>query len=121
MHRVLSILVFLALCSGVHGQGKKNAQAVSAPPVAASPAQSFYVLPNEKRAAIRDLQYANAQLEIRKQKMLVEIQQMERQQDTLVDQIKSVAFEFANEKKIDLSRYDLDPNQVMFVEKKPAK
>lgn len=77
-----------------------------------------YLFPAEIKVQLRDLQYQGDQLEIQKQKKLMEIEKLTEQQNALVDQMKGIAFDFAQAKKIDLNQYELDAVQMKFAKKK---
>jgi hypothetical protein len=78
----------------------------------------FYPLPADPRAQIRDLQYQWAQLEIQNQKLLLQVEQNRQKQRDLMDGEKRVAWDYANNKHIDLVLYELDLDDVKFIPKK---
>lgn len=93
------------------GQSKQKVIIDNGPPDA-------YLFPPEQKAELRDLQYQGDQLEIQNQKLLMQIEQNKEKQNALIDQMKEVAFEYAQKRKIDLSLYELDPVQMKFAKKK---
>lgn len=78
----------------------------------------YYPLPADSRAKIRDFQYQWAQLEIQNQKLLLQVEQNRQKQRDLVDGEKRVAWDYANDKHIDLVLFELDPDDVKFIPKK---
>lgn len=77
----------------------------------------FYPFPVELKAQIRDLQYSSDQLEIRNNKLQLEIEQNKAKQRDMLDAMRTIAFEFATKNHIDLSLNDLDPQKVGFARK----
>lgn len=134
--RIIRTVAFVlhVLAVGLFGQAAKPAQTPpSAPPLpGVTLSEPFYPFPAEAKAKFRDLEYENDQLEIENAKLDHQIEERapdlvqqkaknKARQAMLVDAMKTVAFEFASEKKIDLNLYEVDPAQVRFVNKKPAK
>ncbi len=130
-HLLLGILLHL-LGLGAHAQaspGQNNSDLKSMPPGIALPTPALppgvtisdaaFPFPLEERDKIRDLQHENDSIEIENQKMLVKIEQNKARQAALVDQMRLVALDFAERKKISLAQYELDPSQIKFVKKKP--
>ena len=123
--KLLGLLLLLGC--GLFAQEAPKAQVPKSPPpdfttatIVHLPtlAPETYALPTEVRGAIRDLQYANDQLEIENQKLLLRVEQNRAKQAEIIDKMKSVAFDFANRNQINLDLYELDPTQVSFVKRK---
>src|SRR5207237_6533115 len=88
-------------------------------PFLTSPAlmSEAYAFPSQDRAAFRDFQYQNDQLEIENQKLLLRIEQNKAKQAQLLDKERALAFDFATHNQINLELYEVDPVNVAFVKK----
>lgn len=116
MNRTLLILTTALSLSGFALAQHKTVKAAPVAPVVTD--EAFYPLPLAERDKIRDAQHENDQLEIENQKMLLKIEQNRTRQAFLIDQIKLIAFQFAQAKHVDLDQYELDPGEIRFARKK---
>jgi hypothetical protein len=111
----------------------KQAKPFGPQPLSASTG-TFYPIPGELRSQFRELQYENQKLQIDNQQLLDLIEQnldrhrdlellarieqnLERQRD-LMDAMKSMIYGYAVEKRIDITKFTFDGNEVRFTEKK---
>lgn len=115
---VVRLIVLLAWLSAEAAAQKKPDTAPSPAPVVSS--EDAYALPLAERDKFRDLQHEIDSIEIENQRMLVKIEQNKARQAQIVSQEQLIAWDFAQARKIDLSTYELDPNQIRF-KKKPVK
>lgn len=116
---VVRLIVLLAGLSVEKAAAQKKPDTVPSPaPVVSS--EDAYALPLAERDKFRDLQHEIDSIEIENQRMLVKIEQNKARQAQLVSQEQLIAWDFAQARKIDLSAYELDPNQIRF-KRKPAK
>lgn len=114
-------LVILILCASALGQKKAKKPEVPVLPAPAAVDSSIkidYTLPQAEHARIRDLQHRDDQLEIQVQKLLVQITELRGQQALAVEGEKLIVWQFAQDHKIDLTKYALDPAEIKLVEKK---
>jgi hypothetical protein len=120
-NKLLAFAALFLLSVGASAQQPKPI-AAQAKPIGPQPVNSsagtFYPLPADPRGKIRDLQYQWDQLEIQNQKLLLQVQQNQQKQRDLMDGEKRVAWDYANDKRIDLGLFELDPDDVKFIPKK---
>lgn len=109
-------LIVAVLCAAVHAGAQNKPAATPAPKI--TTLELEYSFPLKERDAIRDLQHLDDQIEIDNQKMLVKIEQNKARQKAARDGELQVALQFAEDKHIDLSLYELDPADIRFVRKK---
>lgn len=123
--RTLGIVLFgimLFVVGAGLAQEKKAAppvapKAVEAIPPVVTSVATFYPFPPEEKLKVRDLQFQADQLEIEIQKLQVRIEQNKYKQAEALNQIRSIAFDFATKKKIDVDKFELDLGEVRFRER----
>lgn len=118
MKRLFFLLVVL-LAAGAFAQSAPAAKpaAKPAPPTVLTSELSAYLLPQPLKETIRDGQLEWDELEIENQKMQVKVEQNKARQKEITDSIRLGAYQFSQEKKIDLQLWELDPKQLKFIRK----
>lgn len=118
-----SLIAVLLLMSAVAVAQSKTplppAPAHALPVLVSNP--DAYLFPPNILVQLRALQYQSDQREILIQKSLVQIEHWKAEQASYLDQMKSIAYNYAVDKKIDLTLYEIEPGEMKFGKKKLAK
>jgi len=107
------ILLFAAALAIAQGKPKPEAPA-------ASDTISAYLVPDDLKLKIRDAQLEWQELEADTQAKLVQIEKNKARQKDVTDEIRILAYQFAQRKQIDLKVWEIDAKQLKFVKKKAA-
>lgn len=127
MKNLFSLFVLSLAAAGAFAQSAPAAsspskssakqQVVQGLPAGVSSETTAYLLSPELTSQIRDAQLEWDELEIDTQKMQVKIEQNKERQKELTDSIRLAAYQFAQEKQIDLKVWELDPKELKFLKK----
>ena len=79
-----------------------------------------YLLSDDMKLKIRDGQLEYSELEGDSQKMLLKVEQNKARQKEITETIRTLAYQFALSKQIDLKVWEIDAKELKFVKKKPA-
>lgn len=112
---VLAIGILVLMCALYgHAQSKGSAAA----PAGITVSEPIYPLPVDSAAAVLKDQREFDELEIENQKMLVKIEQNHQREAALMDDVRKIAFEFSQSRRIDLGLYEFDSKDLRFIRKK---
>jgi hypothetical protein len=116
---VLCLAFDLATIASAQNPPKKDV--AKAPPPAVIDETTAYLLPVDEKLKIRDLQLEYSELEAQNQKLLVQVEQNKQRQHDVADAIRTIAYQFAQAKQIDLKVWEIDAKELKFVKKKATK
>jgi hypothetical protein len=120
--RIEPILKIVLLCAGV---ALFVAPAQQTPVLIKPPngvmSESFIPLPPELKLKARDLQFAEDQLEIANQKMLVEIEHNKQKKRDLEDQERALYFDYMQAHGLSLDIWQVDKGQLAIIKQKKDK
>jgi hypothetical protein len=119
--RLIVLCLAFDLVAIASAQNSPKKDVVKAPPPAVIDETTAYLLPVDEKLKIRDLQLEYSELEAQNQKLLVQVEQNKQRQHDVADAIRTIAYQFAQAKQIDLKVWEIDAKELKFVKKKATK
>ena len=115
----LYLTYLLLVCASIAlAQAPKPVPKPDPKPAVAKP-ETLPAIPDKDKLAIRDLQVENMQLSEQMKDMVTKYQQLQQQSQTVSGKIGELVNRVFKEANLDQSKYQIDPQKLVFVPKPP--